>query len=372
MGLGGRGQQDSRLGQGQLGLRQPQLHGSIHTCLHNGDRLGVRHPHILAGGAQQPPAGGDEVPRLQKAGQVVERRIRVAAPEGLHQGGGGVVHGVAASVVPHGAALGHLLHVVQGQHQLPISGHGCPAQKFHRIDGLADVAAAGGGDLPGHILLPVQGQGRTVLLDLQCPQDSGFHLLRRHGLELKHRAAGQQGSVHIKVRVLRGGGDEGQRAVLHEFQQALLLLLIEVLNLVQVQQNAPWGQQRPHVGNDVLHVLQGCGGGVEPVEGLIGLPGDDVGDGGLSGAGGAVEHHIRLRAAVDQPPEHGAGGEQMPLAHHLVQCFGADLIRKRPLHGGTPFPVDLGTFIIAWPIGNFHRENAKKPGRQSVLPAFGL
>lgn len=61
-----------------------------------------------------PPAGGDEVPRLQKAGQVVERRIRVAAPEGLHQGGGGVVHGVAASVVPHGAALGHLLHVVQG------------------------------------------------------------------------------------------------------------------------------------------------------------------------------------------------------------------------------------------------------------------
>ena len=108
------------------------------------------------------------------------------------------------------------------------------------------------------------------------------------------------------------------------------------------------------------------------MEGLIGLPGDDVGDGGLSGAGGAVEHHIRLRAAVDQPPEHGAGGEQMPLAHHLVQCFGADLIRKRPLHGGTPFPVDLGTFIIAWPIGNFHRENAKKPGRQSVLPAFGL
>ena len=60
----------------------------------------------------------------------------------------------------------------------------------------------------------------------------------------------------------------------------------------------------------------------------------------------------------------------MPLAHHLVQCFGADLIRKRPLHGGTPFPVDLGTFIIAWPIGNFHRENAKKPG--AALHLAGL
>ena len=60
----------------------------------------------------RPPAGGDEVPRLQEPGQVVEGRVRIAAPKGLHQGGGGVVHGVAALVIPHGAALGHLLCVV--------------------------------------------------------------------------------------------------------------------------------------------------------------------------------------------------------------------------------------------------------------------
>ena len=108
VGLGGRSQQNGRLGQRQLRLGQTQLHGGVHAGLDDADRLGIGHADILTGGAQQPPAGGHQISRLQKAGQIVQRRVRVAAPQGLHQGGGQVVHGVAPLVIAHGAALSQL------------------------------------------------------------------------------------------------------------------------------------------------------------------------------------------------------------------------------------------------------------------------
>ena len=85
-----------RLGPGQLCLRQAQLHSRVHTGFDNDNRLGISHANILTGGTQQPPTGGDQISCLQKAGQVMQRRVRVAAPEGLHQRRGQIIHGVAA------------------------------------------------------------------------------------------------------------------------------------------------------------------------------------------------------------------------------------------------------------------------------------
>ena len=92
-----------------------------------------------------------------------------------------------------------------------------------------------------------------------------------------------------------------------------------------------------HIGDDVLDVLEGGGGGVEAVEGLVGPFRHDVGDGGLAGAGGAIEHHVGLSPTLDQAAKHRAGGQQVPLANNLVQCFGAELIRQGALHGSPSF-----------------------------------
>ena len=327
VGLGGRGKQDGGLCQGELCLRQAKLHGGIHAGLYNGDGLGIGEAHILTGGAQQPAAGGDEIPGLQKAGQIVQRRVRVAAPDGLVESGGGIIHGIAAPVIPHGAALGQRLGIRLRQQQRSVFGDRRLAEQLHGVDGLPHIAAAALSHQRRDLRLPRQGQGRPGLHDLQGPKHCRADLLRRDGFELKHTAAGKQRVVHIEKRIFRGGSDEGQGSVLHKFQQALLLLFVEILDLIQIQQDAAGGQQRPHIRDDVLHVLQGRRGGVQAVQRLVGLFRDDVGHGGLAGAGGAVEHHVGVSPGIDQAAQNTAGRQQVPLTHDFIQSFRTDLVR---------------------------------------------
>ena len=270
------GDQHGSLRQGQLRLRQSQLHGRVHAGFHDGDGLRIGKTHILTGRAQQAAAGSDQIPRFQKAGQIVERRIRVAAPEGFVKRGCSVIHGVAAPVIPHGAALRQSFGVSFRQKQSAVLWHSRFTEKLRRVDGFPHIAAAALRHQIRHAGFPCQGQGRPPLHDLQRPQDRRADLLRRDGIELKHAAAGKQGVVHIEKGILRGGGDEGQGAVLHELQQALLLLFVEVLDLIQIQQNSAGGQQRPR---------------------------------------------------VDQTAQNAAGSQQMTLAYHLIQCFRTDLVR---------------------------------------------
>ena len=332
VGLGRSSQQDGRLGQGQLGLREPQLHGRVHAGLDDGHRLGIGQPHVLAGGAEQAAAGGNQIPRLQESGQIVEGRVRITAPEGFHQGGGHVVHGVSPPVIPHGAALAHLPGVRQGERQRSVLDGGGLVEQLHRVHSLAHVPAAGLGHVVRHPLLPAQGQGALRTDQVQGPVHGGAHVGGGDGLELKDRAAAEEGGVDVEVGVLGGGGDEGDGPVLHKLQQGLLLLLVEVLDLVQVQQHAPRGHQRAHLSDDVLDILERGGGGVEPVEGAVGLPGNDVGNGGLAGAGGAVEDHVGVRPFLDEPAQQGVGAQQMPLAHHLLQGLGTDTVRQGAVH----------------------------------------
>ena len=243
------------------------------------------------------------------------------------EGGGGIIHGVAAPVIPHGAALGQRLGIRLRQQQATVLGDRRLAEQLHGVDGLPHIAAAALSHQRRYLRLPRQGQGRPGLHGLQGPEHRRADLLRRDGFELKHAAAGEQRVVHIEKRIFRGGGDQGQRPVLHKFQQALLLLLVEILDLIQIQQDAAGGQQRPHIRNDVLHVLQGRRGSIQAVQGFMGLFRDDVGHGGLAGAGGTVEHHVGVGPGVDQAAQNTAGRQQVPLTHNFIQSFRTDLVR---------------------------------------------
>ena len=172
-----------------------------------------------------------------------------------------------------------------------------------------------------------EGDGVSVTVRSIRPEHRRADLLRRDGFELKYAAAGKQRVVHIEKRIFRGGSDEGQGSVLHKFQQALLLLFVEILDLIQIQQDAAGGQQRPHIRNDVLHVLQGRRGGVQTVQRLVGPFRDNVGHGGLAGAGGTVEHHVGVGPGVDQAAQNTAGRQQVPLTHNFIQSFRTDLVR---------------------------------------------
>ena len=62
--------------------------------------------------------------------------------------------------------------------------------------------------------------------------------------------------IYIKVGVFRGGGNEGDSALLNTFQQALLLTLVKILDLVQIQQNAA---RRPQCADVCEHGLDVAG-----------------------------------------------------------------------------------------------------------------
>ena len=66
-----------------------------------------------------------------------------------------------------------------------------------------------------------------------------------------------------RIRVLGGGCNEGDRAVLDALQQALLLLFVQVLDLVQIQQDAARPRQCADVLEHRLDVAGAAGSAVD-------------------------------------------------------------------------------------------------------------
>ena len=193
--------------------------------------------------------------------------------------------------------------------------------------------------MPAHPVLADRLHPQLPGLEGDAPVHRGQQVVRRQHFELKDGGAGQDRVEDGEVGVLRGGGDEGDLAVLDELQQGLLLLLVEILDLVQVEQHAVGGQQGAHLLHHVPDVRQGGGGGVEPPQGSARLLGDDVGHGGFSGAGGAVEHHVGDLSAVDDPAEQAVLPQNVALAQHLVQGLRADAVRQRLVHTRSLLPL---------------------------------
>ena len=145
-------------------------------------------------------------------------------------------------------------------------------------------------------------------------------------LELKHRAARKQGVIDIKIRVLGGGGDQRDGTLLHTFQQALLLALVEILNLVQIQQNAAACPQRADIRQHGLDIGGAGGGAVELVQLHTAARGNDAGHRGFAHAGGTVKDHIGDFAAVHRAAEHLIFAQKMLLPADFVQRAGTQTL----------------------------------------------
>ena len=151
-------------------------------------------------------------------------------------------------------------------------------------------------------------------------------------LELKHRGTAEDGVEHIEIGILRGGGDKGDFSVFDVFQQGLLLLFVEGLNLVQIQQHPIGGHKGIQLGHNVFNVSGGGGGGIELVQGAVGLLCDNIGNGGLSRAAGAIENHIGDISGVNKPAQDALFPQNMLLPIHLVQGSRTKQVCKGLIH----------------------------------------
>ena len=276
----------------------------------------------------------------------MEGGIGIRAPKGLHESGENVIMLISVLIIAHGTLLGDGGSILccdnaavlrRGKEHL----HGIHGLSHIPAAGLADACCGAGGK--DHWMLPPRiGDGR-------CPGNGLFHLGRRNGLELKHRGTAQHSPENTEIRVFCGRGNEGDAPVLHKLQQALLLLFVEILDLVEIEQHSAGSEEGVQLVDNLLDIPDAGRGGVELSEGTAGALGNDAGHRGLARAGGTVKNHIGDGAAEDYAPQHAVFPQNMLLPDHIVQGGRPDLVCKwfisdihvhlihRSFHCGHPF-----------------------------------
>ncbi|MPM81606.1 hypothetical protein SDC9_128662 [bioreactor metagenome] len=188
--------------------------------------------------------------------------VRVGTADGFLQGGEDIVMAVPVPVIPHGRALGHHRSVLHGDDQLSLPPFGRAGQQLQSVDRLAHVTAAGRCDMLKNAFLKDDRGSHPLFHESRSPADGAKELPSAHRLEFKNGGPAQNRVIDVKVRVFRGGGDEGDLPIFHEFQQGLLLLLVEVLDFVQIEQHSLGSHDGADVPDDILDVGDGGGGGV--------------------------------------------------------------------------------------------------------------
>ena len=147
--------------------------------------------------------------------------------------------------------------------------------------------------------------GKDSLLALWLAENTdrainGFqHLLRLYGSELEHRRARKDRVVNIEIGVLGRGRDQGDRTVLDELEQGLLLLLVEILDLVEIEQHAVQALEGVEGGYNLFDIGGGGSGAVELLERTVGDPRDIGRKGRFADAGRPVEYQVGDRTALD-------------------------------------------------------------------------
>ena len=168
---------------------------------------------------------------------------------------------------------------------------------------------------------------------LHRPPDRMQNLFRLHRFELKHGGAGEDRVVDIEIGVLGGGGDQRDLSIFDEFQQRLLLLFGEILDLVEIQQRAARRQEGVELADNLLDIGQAGRRGVQLIQRPLGLGCNR----GFPRAGRAVKDQVRDIAGLHDPAQKPLFAQNMALAAHLAELLGAKLICQWTIHPDSPF-----------------------------------
>jgi hypothetical protein len=140
-------------------------------------------------------------------------------------------------------------------------------------------------------------------------------------LEAEQRAAAAQRGVHLEERVLGGGADEGERAVLDRGEQRVLLSLREAVDLVEEQDGAlpALAEPLPSTLDHLAHVLDPGGDRAELLERTLGAAGHGEGEGGLAGAGWPPEDRTGEPVLFDQTAQRPPRCDEVLLPDDVVE-----------------------------------------------------
>lgn len=143
--------------------------------------------------------------------------------------------------------------------------------------------------------------------------------------------AGEEGAVEFETRVLRGGADQGDGAVLDVGQEAVLLGAVEAVDLVDEQQGALADAASASCGGEDLAQIGDAGeGGRHWLEGQVADVREEPGDGGLPDAGRAPQDGGAEALLGDHAAERGVRGKEVVLPDDIFQLGGAQAVGEGP------------------------------------------
>ncbi len=331
--LGGAGEIDDRLGEGQLAFRAAQALVGGHGFEGGGEGARIGQADVLHGHAQDAPAQVEGIgAAVQHAAEPVQGRVGTGAAHRLVQGGDLVVEGVAA-----------LVEATPGRGQGLADEGGVGAFTSRR--------AHGGGELfqqveqAAAVAVGLRQQQFAALFlqdDAQPAEGQGPFQQRRQaglveGLQHIDLGAGEEGAHHLEGGVLGGGADEGDEARLDMRQEGVLLAFVEAMHLVDEEDGLPAQPQVDASALDGLADFLDAGQHRRDLDEICGeVMGHEPGQGGLADPGRPPEDHGVRLAGLESQAQRLAGAEQMLLADDLVdtsrtQALGQGYVVRLPV-----------------------------------------
>ena len=161
---------------------------------------------------------------------------------------------VPVPVIAHGALLGDCLRVLKAYMLFPVFLLRGVEEQLHTVHGLSDVAAAALGDILYNPVLKLILLLKVSGLYSDRAGDGDLGVPGTDGLELEYRAPGEYSVENAEIGILCRGGDQGDTAVFDKLEQALLLFLVEVLDLIEIEQDSAGGQESVELGDYELDI----------------------------------------------------------------------------------------------------------------------
>ena len=156
-------------------------------------------------------------------------------------------------------------------------------------------------------------------------------------------AAREQRRDDFERRILGGGADQPNAALLDVREKGILLRFVEAVNLVDENDGAGAVLAGAvGIAHDLLNFLDAGEHGGEFDEVGLGDTGDDLGERGLAGAGRAPEDHRGRIIALDLHPQRFAGADQVLLPDELVERARTHAVGQRAAARGGRIVVRNG------------------------------
>ena len=285
-------------------------------------RLGISHADILHRHAHEP--SGEEarlLPGGEHTGEIIERGLNIAAPDGLMQGGNEVIMPLAVFVIHRHAPLQELSEG-GGIKRFPDPG---VIERFRRIEQEAPIAIGTGNK--GIAGFRCQGQGAFQFL---CPVQQLTQRRVVQPLEDQHLCPAEQCGIKCEAGVLRRRAHQRHCAAFHKGQEAILLGAVETVDFVHKQQGALARLCRPVCRGEgffeVGHPAEYSRDAFKPHAHAIG---QQAGDRGLSRARRPPQDHAGQTARRDHAAYRSLWPGQMILPDHLIERGRAQPVCQR-------------------------------------------